>query len=72
TGVYMGWKNQITLINAQTGREEPLANLAEPNTGAEHMHPSFNRKGDVVLFNSPIEKGFCNVCAIELDQVNKP
>ena len=72
TGVFMGWKNQIMLINAETGAEEVLANLAEPNTGAEHPHPSFNRSGNVVLFNSPIEKGFCNVCAIELDQVRKP
>jgi len=69
TGVYMGWKNQIALVNAETGKEEVLANLAEPNTGAEHPHPSFNRAGNVVLFNSPIEKGFCNVCSIELDQV---
>jgi len=72
TGVYMGWKNQIMLINAETGKEEVLADLVEPNTGAEHPHPSFNRSGNVVLFNSPIEKGFCNVCAIELDQVKKP
>ena len=72
TGVYMGWKNQIMLINAQTGKEEVLASLAEPKTGAEHPHPSFNRAGNIVLFNSPIENGFCNVCAIELEQVKKP
>jgi oligogalacturonide lyase len=72
TGVYMGWKNQIMLINAETGAEEILANLVEPKTGGEHYHPSFNRTGSVVLFNSPIENSFCNVCAIELDQVKKP
>ena len=65
----MGWKNQIMLINAETGAEKVLANLAEPATGAEHPHPSFNRAGNVILFNSPIEKGFCNVCAIDLEQV---
>ena len=69
TGVYMGWKNEIVLIDAETGIEEKLATLQEPNTGAEHPHPSFNRAGNIVLFNSPIEKGFCNVCAIELEQV---
>ena len=72
TGVYMGWKNQVVLINAETGAEEVLANLAEPNTGAEHPHPSFNRSGSTVLFNSPIEKGFCNVCAVDLGQVKRP
>jgi len=55
-----------------TGKEEVLACLSEPNTGAEHPHPSFDRKGSVVFFNSPVEKGFCNVCAVELDQVKKP
>ena len=69
TGVYRGWKNQITLVNAETGVEHVLANLEEPNTGAEHPHPSFNRVGNVVLFNKPIDKGFCNVCAIDLSQV---
>ncbi|MCL2203321.1 MAG: oligogalacturonate lyase family protein [Defluviitaleaceae bacterium] len=69
TGVYKGWKNQVTLINAETGAEKVLVNTAEPNTGDEHPHPSFNRAGTVVLFNSPIEKGFCNVCAVELEQV---
>ncbi|MCL2015191.1 MAG: oligogalacturonate lyase family protein [Defluviitaleaceae bacterium] len=72
TGVYKGWKNQITLVNAETGVEEVLANTAEPATGAEHPHPSFNRAGNVVIFNQPIEKGFCNVCTIQLDQVRKP
>lgn len=66
TGVYKGWKNQIALINAETGKEEVLANTFEPATGAEHPHPSFNRSGSVVLFNQPIEKGFCNVCAVEI------
>jgi len=69
TGVLKGWKNQITLVNAQTGTEEVLANLEEPNTGAEHPHPSFNRKGNVVLFNKPIAKGFCNICTMDLSQV---
>lgn len=68
TGVYQGWKNEVVLIDAETGAEKTLAHLAEPNTGAEHPHPSFNRAGTVVLFNSPIEKGFCNVCAIDLCQ----
>jgi oligogalacturonide lyase len=72
TGVHLGWKNQVVLINVETGAEEVLANLAEPSTGAEHPHPSFNRSGNVVLFNSPVENAFCNVCAIELEQVRKP
>jgi len=69
TGVHKGWKNQIALVNATTGAEEVLANLEEPASGAEHPHPSFNRKGDVVLFNKPIAKGLCNVCSIDLTQV---
>jgi len=69
-----GRKNNVILINAETGKQEILAELARPRTGAEHMHPSFDRspEGKIVLFNSPVEDGFCNVCAIELDQVKKP
>jgi len=70
TGVYKGWKNQIALINTHTGEETVLANLEEPTTGGEHPHPSFNRKGNIVLFNRPIAKGVCNVCAIDLTQVD--
>ena len=66
TGVYKGWKNEVVLINAENGEEKVLVNTAEPNTGAEHPHPSFNRAGNVVLFNMPVEKGFCNVCAVEV------
>ncbi|MDR2042794.1 MAG: oligogalacturonate lyase family protein [Clostridium sp.] len=69
TGVYCGTVNQIMLVNQKTGVEETLASLEEPHTGAEHPHPSFNRKGDVVLFNKPIAGSFCNVCAIDLEQV---
>jgi len=69
TGVHKGWKNQITLVNALNGTEEVLVNLEEPKTGAEHPHPSFNRKGNIVLFNKPIAGGLCNVCAIDLSQV---
>lgn len=67
TGVYMGWKNQVVLVNAETGIEEVLVNLNEPKASDDHPHPSFNRKGHIVLFNSPGE--FCNVCAIDLTQV---
>jgi len=70
TGVHMGWVNQIVLVDADKGSEEVLANLEEPNTGAEHPHPSFNRKGDIILFNKPIEKGLCNICTIDLSQVD--
>jgi oligogalacturonide lyase len=69
SGVYMGTVNQVTLINAATGTEEVLANLAEPHTGAEHPHPSFNRAGNAVLFNKPIAGSFCNVCGVDLAQV---
>jgi oligogalacturonide lyase len=69
TGVHLGTTNQITLVNAETGEEEVLAYLDEPSSGAEHPHPSFNRRGDVVLFNKPIANGKCNVCTIDLNQV---
>jgi oligogalacturonide lyase len=71
TGVYKGWKNQVVLINAETGKEEVLINTAEPATGSEHPHPSFNRAGNVVLLSLPIEKGFCNVAAIEIDKAKE-
>ncbi|MDR1638191.1 MAG: oligogalacturonate lyase family protein [Clostridiales bacterium] len=69
SGVYCGTINQVSLIDAKTGEEEVLANLEQPKTGAEHPHPSFNRKGNVVLFNRPIANSFCNVCAVDLEQV---
>jgi len=69
TGVPHGYTNEIFLLNTETGKETVLATLEEPASGAEHPHPSFNRKGNIVLFNKPIAKGLCNVCTIDLSQV---
>ena len=64
-------KDEVALINAETGAEEVLAKLIAWYPGAEHPHPSFNRAGNVVLFNSPLENGLSNVCAVDLEQVRK-
>jgi len=38
---------------------------------ADHQHPSFNRKGDRILFSNPDENGAGQVCVIDLNQVWK-
>jgi len=44
---------------------------ADVETGADHQHPSFNRKGDRILFSNPDENGNAQVCVIDLNQVWK-
>lgn len=64
--------SEVVLINARTGMEIPLATTGKPATGDDHMHPAFNRRGDVVLFSCPDENGIAQVCSVDLSQVNWP
>lgn len=71
---YLGTESptQVYLINGETGNTMILANTDVPRSGADHLHPSFNRKGDMILFNRPMENAATQVCLIDLNQVEKP
>jgi oligogalacturonide lyase len=64
--------NLVYLVNGETGNSLVLANTDTPRSGADHLHPSFNRKGDMILFNRPFENGSTQVCLIDLNQVERP
>ena len=59
----------IVLIERATGKQKLIATTGSCKTGADHQHPSFNRAGDMVLFNNPDENGIAQVCTIDLKQV---
>lgn len=65
-------QDAVVLLNAETGKSLDLATTYAPKTGADHQHPSFNRKGDMVLFSAPDKEGNAQVCAIDLNQVARP
>ncbi|GHV27883.1 hypothetical protein FACS18948_5990 [Clostridia bacterium] len=60
----------IVLANPHTGATKLLCHTGSCKSGADHQHPSFNRKGDMILFNNPDENGTAQVCAIDLNQVS--
>lgn len=64
--------NLVYLFNGETGNPLVLASTDTPGTGADHLHPSFNRKGDMILFNRPFDNGTTQVCLIDLNQVERP
>lgn len=61
--------NLIYLINGETGKHHVVASTDTPKTGADHLHPSFNRKGDMILFSRPFQDGNTQVCLIDLNQI---
>lgn len=64
--------NLVYLINGETGNSLVLASTDSPRSGADHLHPSFNRKGDMILFNRPYDIGTTQVCLIDLNQLERP
>jgi len=68
---YLGVNVQegIVLIERATGKQKLIATTGSCKSGADHQHPSFNRAGDMVLFNNPDENGIAQVCTIDLKQV---
>ena len=57
----------VVLIHAATGESEILAFApGDCATGMDHLHPSFNRAGDKILFSAPDERGFAQVCTVDL------
>ena len=62
----------VRLVNPANGRSVKLAQTPPSKTGADHLHPSFNRAGDKVLFSAPDENGIAQVCVIDLGQVERP
>ena len=61
----------VVLIERATGKTRLIATTGHCKTGADHQHPSFNRKGDQILFSNPDENGIAQVCVIDLKQVMK-
>ncbi len=59
----------ITLLDTKTGENHLLATGMRPKGGAEHCHPSFNRKGNQVLFTAPREGEGVHVAVVDLEQV---
>ena len=70
---YLGVKVQegVVLIERATGKTKLIATTGSCKTGADHQHPSFNRKGTQILFSNPNENGNAQVCVIDLEQVMK-
>ncbi len=63
----------IWLINGETGALRFLASTGAPKGSNDHQHPSFNHKGDKILFSSPdFETGVSQVAIIDLNQVERP
>jgi len=63
----------IWLINGETGAYCELAKTGNPKDGSQHAHPSFNHKGDKILFGNPDPKtGISQVAIIDLNQVERP
>ena len=67
TGIQEG----VVLFERATGKSKFIASTGHCKTGADHQHPSFNRKGDQILFSNPDENGIGQVCVIDLHQVWK-
>lgn len=64
--------NLVYLINGETGKSVVVAGTDSPRSGADHLHPSFNRKGDMILFNHPFDNGSTQVCLIDLKKIDRP
>ena len=56
----------VLLFDRQTGKETEIAVTNLPRTGEDHLHPSFNRKGDKIIFSSPDENGTAQVCVADI------
>lgn len=67
-----GDHSAVRLVNPRTGASIKLAQTHASKTGADHLHPSFNRAGDKILFSNPDENGIAQVCVIDLKQVERP
>ena len=60
----------ITLLDTETGENHLLATSLKPKGGSEHCHPSFNRRGDMVLLTLPRPGQGVQVGVIDLAQVD--
>lgn len=59
----------VVLIERATGKAKLIATTGTCKSGADHQHPSFNRRGDMIRFSNPDENGNAQVCTIDLRQV---
>ncbi len=56
----------VELFERSTGKHWTLAVANMYKTGEDHLHPSFNRKGDKIIFNAPDKNGNAQVCVIDI------
>ena len=70
---YLGTDIQegVMLFERATGKGKMIVTTHTNGGSADHQHPSFNRKGDMILFSNPDEKGIAQVSTIDLKQVLK-
>ena len=61
----------VILVERATGKQKFIASTGSCKTGADHMHPSFNRSGSQIFFSNPNEEGIAQVCVIDLEQVRQ-
>ena len=59
----------VELFERATGRHWQLAVTKSYATGSDHLHPSFNRKGDKILFSSPDDQGNAQACIIDISGI---
>ena len=59
----------VVLIERGTGKQRLIAATGSCKSGADHQHPSFNRRGDMILLSNPDANGVAQVCTIDLRQV---
>ena len=55
----------ILLLDTQTGSSKAVASGLHPRDGSEHCHPSFNRRGDRILFTRPHD-GRCDIAVVDV------
>ena len=61
----------VELFERETGRHWQLAVTKPYATGDDHLHPSFNRRGDKILFSNPDADGNAQVSIIDISEIIK-
>ena len=59
------------LFERATGKGKMVATTNTNGGSPDHQHPSFNRRGDMILFSNPNANGIAQVSTIDLKQVLK-
>jgi len=63
------WTGEILLIDTESRKARTIATGHRAARGEDHCHPSFNRRGDQVLFTAPCN-GAPQIALIDLNQID--